>query len=973
MPPPKSHKTLTGEQKDVLKRWIEQGANWEPHWSLVAPLRPVVPHVKDSKWVKNPIDAFVLAKLEAAGLDPAPQADRATLIRRLSFDLIGLPPTPQEVDAFVNDKSPDAYEKVVDRLLANPHYGEHRARYWMDAARYGDTHGIHIDNYVELWTYRDWVIDAYNRNLPFDKFTVEQIAGDLLPNRTLDQQIATGFHRCNATTSEGGSIDEEVQVMYAKDRVETTCTVWLGITSLCCECHDHKFDPFTMRDFYSMSAFYRNTPQRAMDGNVSNTPPEIPVPKAKDRARYVSLIDQQLAIKSAQEKRKAAAAPAFAKWAATDEPFKLTEPLDPSAQAISLGMHPGEKEEIVATIDGQETKIPLPKNVHWGNGPKKGETALDFNPKGALALGKSGDLEADQPFSLGGWVYVPVQEGTYAVASRFEPGKRNAGWVLEIGSRVPSFRLVGDKDARDALAVKANTSNRLKGGTWAHLFVTYDGSRSPDGLAIYVNGIPQFADQTDDRTLLGSIRNAGPMKLGADNKRDFRGGALRDFRMYRRELRTEEVKVLSQWSDTHEALQDPKAKIAGPLRQNLELLYINRFDVPYRQTMESLEPVEEQIRHISRQSPVALVMAEKPTTRPTANILFRGNYDQPRDQVFAATPAMLPPMPKEWPRNRLGLSWWLVDKANPLTARVTINRQWQEIFGAGIVKSTEDFGSMGVAPSHPELLDWLAVEFREPSEACGCSQTWDIKRMIKLMVMSATYQQSSAATPAKLAADSDNRLLSRGPRFRMDAEVLRDFALAASGLLVDKIGGPSVKPYQPPGVWEAVAMFGSNTRFYKEDSGDSLYRRSMYWFWKRSAPPASMDIFNAPGRLACTVRRERTDTPLQALVTMNDPQWVEAARRLAELALEKSKDDFDARLDYITMRAISRKFNADEREICRKTLAAFSEKYQADKDAAEKLIHIGASKPSAKVPTTDLAAWTVLASQVLNTDEALNK
>lgn len=972
MPPPKSGKTLSDHQKQLLRQWIEQGAPWEPHWSLVVPKRPPLPAVKDAKWVRNPIDAFVLARLEAAGLSPAPQADREALIRRVSLDIIGLPPTPREVEAFVHDPSPDAYEKVVDRLLANPHYGEHRARYWLDCARYGDTHGIHNDNYVELWPYRDWVIRAFNRNEPFDQFTIDQIAGDLIPNHTLDQEIATGFHRCNATTGELGSIDDEVQAMYAKDRAETTGAVWLGLTVGCAVCHDHKFDPVSQKEFYEFTAFFRNTPQPALDGNLKDTPPVIVVPTEEDRPRWEAIEKTLAELGPKREKLRKESAAAFQKWLRHDA-LNQDAPLDPAGQTLFAPLDAGDGERAAFVLDGHEDSAALRANLSWGAGPH-GDKAIHLEGKASIEIEAGTSLGVGKPFSLGAWVFAPKDGGKYAIASQLQSKDKGPGWTLEIDNHALNFTLRGDEPGK-ALRISA-TKPRLQAGKWSHVFVTYDGSRKVDGLSLYVNGNPQFNESSDQTVLTGDGPFAKTLRLGSDLDRDFHGGAIQDFRVYHRWLTPDQVRAVARWRGLRRAIEQADldqgdAALSAQQRDELLNVYLCRFDSAYEQTSTELARTQAEQRMIRRRSPVAAVMVEKPNSEPTAHVLFRGQYDQPRELVHADTPAALNPFPKGAPHNRLGLAKWLVDPANPLTARVTMNRLWQDIFGQGIVRTTGDFGVMGENPSHPLLLDWLAVEFRDGG--------WDMKKMIRLIVTSATYRQSAQATPDKLARDFDNRLMSRGPRFRMDAEELRDYALSASGLLSPKIGGPSVKPYQPPGVWEAVAMSGSNTRFYKQDTGENLYRRSLYTFWKRSAPPASMDIFNAPSRLECTVRRERTDTPLQALVTLDGTQWIEAARHLAQTALETNPaskltgSSFNARLDFITMRAVSRKYSARERDICQAALDDFLRSYRADESSAKKLISEGDSKPDSTLPPADLAAWTMLASQVMNTDEALNK
>jgi hypothetical protein len=959
MPPPSAHKTVTEEQKALVRRWIEQGAPWQPHWSFVVPRRPALPAVRQHAWVRNGIDRFTLAALERVGLAPAPEADRRTLARRAALDLTGLPPLPADVEAFVGDRSPNAYEKLVDRLLESPRYGEHRARYWLDAARYGDTHGIHVDNYREIWPYRDWVIEAFNRNLPFDRFTTEQLAGDLLPNRTLDNQVATGFHRCNITTNEGGSIPEEVDAMYAKDRVETTAAVWLGLTAGCASCHDHKFDPLSQREFYQFAAFFKNTLQKPLDGNIPDTPPVVVVPRSEDRERWNSLQAESNTLRTARGERKSAQEAELEAWERTASAATFERPPISSEPTVRVALDAQNDELPAPTLTKDASGLPF--GLSWGPGPF-GTKALQFEPKGSLSIARTGSLSADKPFTVACWLFVPRQEGSFAAVSQAVTvtGANARGWVLEVGARIPVLKLIGDGD-QDAIQVRGSGSARLPAGEWSHLCVTYDGSRRADGLILFINGKAETSEQPGDVTLKGSIATTAPLRLGSDGTRDFAGGALQDLRIYDRELIPDEALVLAR----RVALRAAAGRADEPLREARRVWRLLTHDAEYRTASIRLAQVEREQRTIRRRGAITLVMQENPAAPAKAHVLFRGRYDQPRDEVAAATPAVLHLFPSDAPRNRLGLARWLMDAGNPLCSRVNVNRFWQEVFGQGLVRTTEDFGIMGESPSHPELLDWLSVEFRESG--------WDVKRLIRLLVTSATYRQAALTTPLKLSKDPNNRLYSRGPRFRMDAEMLRDFSLAGSGLLGDKIGGPSVRPYQPPGVWEAVAMAGSNTRFYKQDQGDNLYRRSMYTFWKRAAPPASMDIFNAPSRENCTVRRERTNTPLQALVTMNDPQWVEAARHLAQRTLKEAGSGFDSRLDFVTLRLLSRSFSAEERRICRANLEGHLSTYRRRQEDAGKLLSTGDSTRDTQLDPAELAAWTLLCSQVMNLDEALCK
>lgn len=947
MPPEYSHRSLTAAQKDVIKRWIQAGAPWQEHWAFTAPVRPPLPEVKNAAWVRNPIDRFILARLEASGLRPAPEAPRAALIRRVSLDLTGLPPDPADVYAFVNDNSPGAYEKLVDRLLASPRWGEHRGRYWLDAARYADTHGIHIDNYREMWPYRDWVIDAFNRNMPFDQFTIEQIAGDLLPNPTLEQRIATGFHRCNVTTNEGGVIPEEFQAIYDKDRVDTTGGVWLGLTIGCATCHDHKFDPISQKDFYSMGAFFKNTTQPVMDGNIPDMPPIVVVPRAEDRAKWDNLLAEESAARRQMQAARDAQTAACDAWLSSPERASLGMPIGGSRQALALSV----------------AKTKPAEGVSVGEGPEPSRTAIHFGKNAGFDL-PSMKLDADQPLSISAWIYSPKSDDSLLVASQSDSREKGRGWKIDISGRVIGFRLTGD-DGK-SIAIRAPHLAQLKPGTWNHVAFSYDGTREYAGLSIFINGrqlVPQSG--SDERYLRGSIANSRPVRLGGLDKRTFEGGAIADFRIFHHSLNEDEARLISQWPMLEDARRKPAAALTAQEREGFQLYWLLHRDAPYQKLGAELARLGLEKREIRKHGAVTHVQQERTDTKPMGHILYRGMYDQPREAVEPNTPAVLPPMPASYPRNRLGLAKWLVDDANPLTARVTVNRFWQEVFGTGIVKTSEDFGSQGEAPTHPQLLDWLAVEFRENG--------WDVKKMFRLIVTSATYRQAALAEPGKLAKDPDNRLLSRGPRFRMDAEMIRDYALAASGLLDPKIGGPSVKPYQPEGVWEAVAMKESNTRFYHQDHGENLYRRSMYTFWKRSAPPPSMDIFNAPTRETCTVRRERTNTPLQALVTMNDTQFVEAARKLAETALRSAPGNLDRDFDYMTWRLMARPFAARERTIARTEYKDFLNYYDSHPADATKLIKVGESPAEKSLSPAELAAMTMVANQVLNLDEVLTK
>ena len=958
MPPTKTHKTLTAREKTVLRDWIAAGAQYQPHWSLLPPHAAPLPAVRDARWPHNAMDHFILARLEREGMAPAPEADRRTLLRRVSLDLTGLPPTPAEVEAFVNDPASDAYEKVVDRLLASPRWGEHRARYWLDAARYADSNGIHFDNYREMSAYRDWVIRAFNRNERFDQFTIEQLAGDLLPDRTLEQQVASGFNRCNMTSNEGGAIDEEYLVLYARDRVETTAQVWLGTTAGCAVCHDHKFDPLTMRDFYSLAAFFNNTTQRAMDGNVADTPPAITVPRPEDRARWDVLTRELTEARQRLDRRRAEGKPEFQAWAATAQPTAFSggqpkqaplfhAPLDePGGE--SLNVRTGEAAGTVAA-PGATNRQPGALSAH-----------AYTTGHGRAQFADAGNFEGDQPFSYSVWVKLAGgRDG--ALFSRMDDEHDYRGWDLWVEGGKPALHLI-HQWPDDALKVVANKA--LDAKRWTHVAVTYDGSRKASGVKIYLDGEVQATSVQADK-LKGTTRTTVPFELGRRHTTSQVAGAgLQDLRLYGQALPALEVQALAKNSRIAALLTKAADQRSETEREELYQAWLTRMDTAYQNATGALAKLQKEEGEIKGRGTTTEVMQEKPD-QPLAHILFRGDYDKRRDKVEPNTPAALPALPADLPRNRLGLARWLLRPEHPLTARVTVNRFWQELFGVGLVRTAGDFGVAGELPSHQDLLDWLAVDFRESG--------WDVKRCFRQIVLSATYRQSAAVPAGAENRDPQNRLLSRGPRYRMDAEMVRDYALAVSGLLSPQIGGKSVKPYQPEGVWEAVAMNESNLHFYKQDHGESLYRRSLYTFWKRAAPPASMEIFNAPNRETCAVRRERTDTPLQALVTLNDPQFVEAARHLAQATLQSVGESTTARLDFMARRLLARPLRPEELRILTASVSGLVDQYYAAPREAEALLAVGESPADPTLDRRTLAAYTMVANELLNLDEVLNK
>lgn len=957
MPPPISHKEMDEHEIALIERWIEQGAEYEDHWSFGPVAKPTPPDAGEG-WAVNPIDRFVAARLEGHGLAPNPPDDLRRYHRRLAFDLTGLPPSPAQTDAFLKaceEQGEAAVDAEADRLLASDASAEHFARLWLDAARYADTHGIHIDNYRAIWPYRDWVIRAFKANMPWDQFTTKQIAGDLLPESTLEQKVATGFNRCMATTGEGGAIAEEYEAIYAKDQVDTVSAVWLGLTTGCAACHDHKFDPISQKDFYSMAAFFRNTTMHAMDRNNAHHPPSIFVPLPEDRQRYPDLTSEIVELNAALAKRKAEAKPEFEAWSKSPE-MASAKGLD-AALDFYLPLS-----ESSGPIQGHAKGKPL----EWAVEVERIEGPLGKAPvisDQSIELGDHASFQRGDQVSFGGYLYFEGKPKG-SIVSRMDPQQKLRGWDLYLDGDKPGTHIVG------AWPDTANRKIRGRGipaRKWHHVMVVFDGHQSGhQSTHLYIDG-ERARVGTDPNTVGGNIVAQVPLILGsrAGGEGMLTGGkvALQDFRFYRRALSSSEIKRLASLGQVAGILNTPRAKWNKEQTAKVFDYYLTYIDVPSVELLTRKQPLDQEMAELKARGSMSLVMQEK-DSEPFAHILERGLYTDKGEKVPAATPEFLLPIPEGSPRNRLGLAQWLNDPANPLPARVTMNRAWSYLFGRGIVETVGDFGVMGARPSHPMLLDWLAAEF--------VNGGWDYRRMVKMMVTSMAYRQSGHVSAEALEKDPGNELLSRGPRHRLDGEQIRDLALWASGLLAEKVGGPPVRPYQPGGIWEAVAMPQSNTRFYKQDSGDKLFRRSIYTIWKRTAPPPSMEIFNAPTREVFCVARERTNTPLQALVLLNDPQFVEACRHLAWRVMNESSK-FDERLDRITLRLINRVLDADERRHIRESHADFLVEFEAKPEDARTFISVGATPVPDEAKPAELAAWTLVASQILNLDETVTR
>jgi hypothetical protein len=1031
-------KPMKAEEIEILREWMKEGAEYRPHWAFEAPSRPKLPVAPNANgWARTPIDGFVLARMEKGGLRPSSEADKPTLIRRVTLDLTGLLPTPAEVRSFEEDNSPQAYEHLVDGLLARPSFGEHRARYWLDYARYSDTYGLHFDNSRDIWPYRDYVIRSFNSNKPFDQFAMEQIAGDLLPTRNLDPLIASGYVRLGLSSNEGGTIPEELRVNIARERTEAFGATFMGLTVGCAVCHDHKFDPTTQKDFYALSAFFNNIDEKPFNDDRPVWAPVVRIPKTQNLEAYNRVLAKRSELASQLNGVRLRERELVQQWLASRQ--NLPRPVAADKLVIRLKLDEGSGNELKNSAPNAN-----PATFHATVAkPEWGETTWlwpDFRMQSStrVLLDQAGDYDAPQALSAGGWFMFrsapnyPVGSSSGALMSKMDTTQHNRGWDLSIKNGILSVDLVNqapkeaggkkDEKAKEPLAAKESfhyptpqdlskkelSPNRPPvkkkpeekkreaeqpkppkpsepvdttplvairvstveplplDGAWKHVFFTYDGSGRASGVKIYVNGVPVHTHVDADSLSGQSIRTHAPMQLGwrhpdATPAKEMR---CQDIRLYARALASGEVDRVPIEDYVAEVTAKPFAQWNEDQWHVVGEFYLSNIDRSFRAIKNQADQLTAQLDALSKGGDLTLVAWEKPSLA-YANVLTRGVYSARTGRVEAQTPHFLPSLPPNEPHNRLALAKWTVSPANPLTARVTVNRMWYELFGTGLVETTEDFGIMGQRPTHPELLDWLAVEFRDSG--------WNIKHMYKLMVMSAAYRQSAKSTPAQLAKDPKNLLLSHGPRFRMDAEMLRDVALQSGGLLVRKVGGPSVKPYQPANVWEQVSYPTSDTVNYVQEHGDALYRRSMYTYWKRMAPPPGMDAFDAPMRDVVCTRRQRTDTPLQALVTMNDVQWVEAARALAQRVIIEGGRQPDRRINLMSEILLAHDASPKTAAVLEDSLKQMREHYTGDPKAAHALIEKGERKPESSIPEPELAAWTMLASEMLNLDETITK
>ncbi len=949
MPPLSTGRTLNTQQVELIQKWIAGGAEWKIHWSYEKPERRELPAVKNKRWARNAIDNFVLATLEKENLPPSAEADRVTLLRRLSLDLTGLPPTPAEVDLFAKDKSANAYEKQVERLLASPHYGERMAMPWLDVARYADTHGFHIDSHRDMWPWRDWVIRAFNSNMPFDRFTVEQLAGDLLPNATVDQKIASGFNRNHMINYEGGAIPDEYLVEYVADRSETTSTVWMAMTMTCARCHDHKYDPIKQKDYYRMFAFFNSVKEKGLDGRDGNADPLLRLPSgeqqkrlddltARIKTRDAELTDEKVkpALEQWEKQRLALlnyAAPAGLREGLLAH-YEMDGTVNDHSGAYRHGLVLRGEPAMVLTSVGKATLFPTTSRV---------------------ALGK---MEFGDEYSIAAWLVQGHHEPQTVLQ---QAGRLSVWW--DASEPLPHLRQ-GAHLHVETPGAHVRTRDRLVQAEQYHVAILHS---QAGGVTIRINGQPVPVVREAE----SSVKRGEPgvLAIGEEKDTDQRNGfrgRIADLRIYSRLLAENELRYLAVDHRLAHMLTVPVKLRPKELTQRLREHYLAHVaPAETKAAWADLKQLREQKAQLDDAIPNTMVMSEMEKPRETF-VLTRGDYRNHGETVTPNVPAVLPPLAANAKPDRLALANWLVDPQHPLTARVAVNRYWQNYFGIGLVKSSENFGTQGDAPSHPELLDWLATEFQRTG--------WDVKAMQRFIVTSATYRQSSKTTAALTERDPENRLLARMSRFRLSAELVRDNALAISGLLNRKIGGQSSYPYQPPGIWEEISrgeIFSAQV--YKESKGEDLYRRGMYWFWKRTAPPASLSTFDAPDREKCVVRRSVTNTPLQALTLLNDPTYIEASRVLAQNVLREAGTDPSKRLTLAFRRVTGRVPDTREAKVLSDLAAKQMARYARDPKGALALVSIGETPVDKALPAAELAAWTNVATVLLNMDEAITK
>lgn len=961
MPPPESSLTLTAREKAIIIRWIEQGAEYQAHWAFLKPESPDLPIVQGSDWVQNPIDNFILKKIEDKGWQPTEKAEKEILLRRVSFDLTGLPPSIEEMDAFLADESPDAYEKVVDHLLASPHYGERMATDWMDLARFADTHGYTVDRYRDMSPWRDWVIKAFNENMPYDRFVTWQLAGDLLPNPTREQILATGFNRNHQQNAEGGIVQEEFRVEYVADRANTLGTAFLGLTMECARCHDHKFDPISQKNYFEVFSFFNNVKEA---GQIS-WDNAMPVPTMLLTNEKVDSIAQfvQDKIKNKQEaitELEQEVEPSFQNWLNNKRPNLQANPYPDNIVAhfnlntskISNRLNPSQK----GIMKQQHVNNDILPDLQVG---KEGKGLL-LDGDAWLDLENVGVYDRHERFSIGIWVNIPdeLENGVL-----FHKGIGAALYNLR------GYHLALENNRLQLMMAHTAPYNAIieyvkdfPRNEWMHLTLTYDGSSKAAGLKMYLNGKEANTKVDQDNLYKGILFNFdGQAEAGLQIGARWRGIGARgttvdEITVFDTDLMDLEVLQLYNNTAYKALLKKPENELTLQEKNQFKAYYLARFSKQHQQAVQTLQRLYEQ--HNSTLDTVQEIMVMKEMNQPKqAYILERGQYDMQGEKVFPNTPESVLSMSEDLPKNRLGLAQWLFHEEHPLTARVAMNRLWQQFFEYGLVRTSNDFGNQGELPSHPELLDWLAIEFQ--------TSDWDIKKMIKLIVLSATYQQASQASEQLATEDPNNEFLTRGPSIRLTAEMMRDNVLMASDLMVKKIGGKSVHPYQPDGLWRI------NGTAYKQDKGEKLYRRSLYTIWKRTVPNPTQATFDAPDRANCTVKRQKTSTPLQALVLMNDPVYVEAAKVIGQRISEHENTEIGIQQAFRLL--TGRRATTEELKLLLALQQSEKVKFEQETNKMNGWLNAGDYVLNDQFDQTTLAANTVVASTIINADAAVVK
>ncbi|MCF2505790.1 DUF1553 domain-containing protein [Dyadobacter sp. CY107] len=967
MPTPSSHLSLNAKEKAILVKWIEDGAAYKPHWAFVKPDKTEVPEVENEDWVKNPIDHFILAKLEAEKLKPSVEADKELLIRRLSFDLTGLPPTIAEIDAFLSDRSVNAYEKQVDRLLKSPHYGEKMAVDWLDLARFADSHGYTVDRLRDMSPYRDWVIGAFNQNFPYDKFLHWQLAGDLMPKPTKDMLIATAFNRNHQQNMEGGIIEEEFQTEYVVDRTNTFGDAMLGLSVGCAKCHDHKYDPISQKNYYELFSFFNNVKEAGQISWDDALPaPTLMLPTNEQEKMLRFLKSRELEQQKTVEQNRKVDNAGFENWLGSDGFKKLANEKIPKAglQAhFSFDKNTLASQNLTNDVNPMQAGIMKRESGMTGDKPvfaSHGQGyAMRFDGDVFLDLNQVGVFRRSEPFSIGIWVNVPegMKEGVILHKSQAERLYNFRGYHLYLKNNKLELNMAHTAPSNAITKVSKSSVPREK---WIQLTITYDGSSKAAGFKLFLDGAEMAMEtETDQLTkdILFKSKVQPGLQIGAWWRGNgFKNGLADDIVVYNRVLTPFETGILAGRLDWKSIASLDKGAMSDKQLNVLKDYYlaavsqsVNNAESELRNIRTTLADSTENIREL-------MVMQEMPK-RKKAHVLLRGNYDAFGEEVFPNTPKSILAFPDNLPKNRYGLAQWLTSKDNPLTARVAVNRFWQNFFGTGLVKTTEDFGNQGEMPSHLELLDWLAIGFQESG--------WNVKQLNKLIVMSATYRQRSDASREVREKDPENRLLSHSPANRLTAEMIRDNALAASGLINKKIGGRSVKPYQPDGLWEI------NNTTYQRDSGEAVYRRSLYIITKRSVPNPTLATFDATSRSFCVVRRQKTNTPLQALVTLNDPTFNEAVKVMGQqmAASKNANDAIVTAYRKLTGRKPSKQEVALMAELQKKQL----EKFKSDPKKVVGWLAEGQYVIDKKTDLAQIAANAVVASTILNSDASLTK